>query len=224
MIFFDLDGTLLDHKLSEYSGVKAFYIENKQHFSIDENEFYQLWCNLSEKNFKRYLDGEISFRQQRIIRLKELFSSVGLYLRDSEAEIKFKFYLFHYEKNWKPFDDVIPCLESLENCRLGIISNGNHDQQLLKLERMGIEKYFETIITSGLVGAAKPDIKIFQTACERANLSPENCYYIGDDLETDILSCKKTGINGIWLNRKREKLTNPDVKMIYNLDELVRNL
>ncbi|KNF07704.1 haloacid dehalogenase superfamily, subfamily IA [Gottschalkia purinilytica] len=63
------------------------------------------------------------------------------------------------------------------------------------------------IITADDVGVAKPDIKIFDIACKKVKISPSNCYYIGDDLKTDILSCEKVGIKGIWLNRKNIKLT-----------------
>lgn len=37
MIFFDLDGTLLDHKYSEYLGGKAFRQKYKGHLKIEED-------------------------------------------------------------------------------------------------------------------------------------------------------------------------------------------
>lgn len=41
MIFFDLDGTLLDHKSAEYAGVMAFY----KHFQVFHNQ--------NEEDFKK---------------------------------------------------------------------------------------------------------------------------------------------------------------------------
>jgi putative hydrolase of the HAD superfamily len=46
MIFFDIDGTLLDHKISELLGVEAFYEEHKYYFSLEKEVFYKLWCQL----------------------------------------------------------------------------------------------------------------------------------------------------------------------------------
>ncbi len=224
MIFFDLDGTLLDHKQSEYLGVKAFYKENLEYFNIDEDGFYKLWCKISQKNFKRYLDGEISFIQQRNERIKDIFSEADLQINDIEAEKKFQTYLINYEKSWKPYEDVIPCLRSLQNYRLGIISNGDYNQQLLKLERMGIKDFFEIIITAGDVGVAKPDIKIFEIASETAKECPENCYYVGDDYKTDILPCGQIGITGIWLNREKENHDISNIKMVYGLADLEKYL
>jgi putative hydrolase of the HAD superfamily len=72
------------------------------------------------------------------------------------------------------------------------------EQQSLKLERIGIKDYFNCIITAGDVGGAKPDIRLFEIACRRVNESHKDCFYIGDDLNTDILPCKEVyelGVN-----------------------------
>jgi putative hydrolase of the HAD superfamily len=224
MIFFDLDGTLLDHKRSELLGVKEFYEEYKDCFKLEKELFYKVWCQISDKYFNRYLKGEVTFDQQRIERIKELFSYSNIKLTDEDSMIKFKKYLSNYEDNWKPFDDVIPCLKYLsKKYSLGVISNGDLKQQSLKLEKMKINQYFIDIITAGEVGISKPNIKLFNIACDRVNKQPQECYYIGDDLHTDIIPCKDVGMNGIWLNRKRETSTINSIKIIYNLNDL-RNI
>lgn len=220
VIFFDLDGTLLDHKNSEHLSVIKFYNYNKECFTFKENEFYELWCETSDKYFNRYLNGELTFVQQRVERIKELFQLSGINLSDAQAKRKFNEYLLDYENSWKPFKDVIPCLESLHNYRLGIISNGDLEQQLLKLEKMGIKDYFEIVITAGDVGIAKPNAPIFRIACERAKVYPQNCYYIGDDLNTDIISCNKINMKGIWINRNGEDVKISDVTVIDSLNKL----
>lgn len=221
MIFFDLDGTLFDHKSSELLGVEAFYEKYKDCFRLEKEMFYKFWCQISDKYFNRYLKGEVTFDQQRIERIKELFSYSNIKLTDEDAMIKFNKYLSNYENNWKPYDDVIPCLKHLSRkYELGIISNGDLNQQSLKLEKMKIKKYFIDIITAGEIGISKPNIKLFNIACKRVNKQPQECYYIGDDLQTDIIPCKDVGMNGIWLNRKRERLTINSIKMIYNLSDL----
>ena len=220
MIFFDLDGTLLDHKSSEYLAVKAFYKEYRDFFSIEEEPFYDLWYKVSDKYFQRYLNGELTFTQQRVERIREIFSISGTIITDEVAEIRFKTYLQNYVENWKPFDDVIPCLEELHKYRLGIISNGDLEQQMLKLERMGIKDYFEVFVTAGDTGVAKPNPRIFKIACMRAGEEPMQCYYVGDDLKTDILPCNNFGMTGIWINRKMEPIELLNTKTIFSLLEL----
>ena len=220
LIFFDLDGTLIDHKQSEYLGIKAFHEKYKQYFVCEEEAFHMLWCQVSDKHFNRYLNGEITFQQQRIERIKEIFYTSGVVVSDEMAEEYFKFYLKMYEKNWRAFDDVEPCLLELSSYRLGIISNGDFEQQSLKLERLGIKGYFECIITAGDIGIAKPDIRLFEIACNKINQVPQECFYIGDDLKTDILPCKKIGMTGIWINRKNEQLGFDNIIVINSLKDL----
>lgn len=222
MIFFDLDGTLLDHKSSELLGVEAFYEEYKDYFRVEKQIFYKSWCQISDKYFNKYLKGEITFDEQRIQRIKELFGYSNIKLTDEDAMIKFKKYLSNYEDNWKPYDDVISCLKYLSrHYRLGIISNGDLNQQSLKLEKMSIKKYFSDIITAGEIGISKPNIELFSIACSRVNKEPQECYYIGDDLHIDIIPCKDVGMHGIWLNRKQEKLNINNIEMIYSLSDLM---
>ncbi len=64
------------------------------------------------------------------------------------------------------------------------------------------------------------DHKLFEIACSRVNESPKDCYYIGDDLKTDILSCREIGMHGIWLNRNNEQLDSSDINMISTLKNL----
>ena len=72
MIFFDLDDTLIDRKKAEYLGVKAFYFEHRPLFDDHEDTFYESWRKISNGHFRRFLEGEISFAQQRIERMKDV--------------------------------------------------------------------------------------------------------------------------------------------------------
>lgn len=56
------------------------------------------------------------------------------------------------------------------------------------------------------------------------NESPQNCYYVGDDLKTDIIPCSEIGMKGIWINRYNEEVKFDGIKMIISLEELKANL
>lgn len=161
----------------------------------EEESFYRTWCQVSDRYFQKYLKGEITFSEQRIQRIKEIFSFSNVNISDEEALKRFDIYLNKYQENWKPFNDVISCLNELTGYRLGIISNGDLEQQSLKLERLGIKNYFQIIVTAGEVGAAKPSVKLFEIACKRVNEYPKDCYYVGDNLDKKYKkvtgTCKK---------------------------------
>lgn len=219
MIFFDIDATLLDHDRAEKMGAIDFYNNFGDELELSEAEFVDQWYTLSIKYFEKFLSKELSFQEQRRMRIKDLF---GHHLNNEQAESKFNYYLYLYQSNWSAFDDVTPCLMKLkqQGLHLGVISNGDYHQQLEKLKSIGIDNYFDCMITSSEIGVSKPNPTIFQRACVQANVEVDKSYYIGDKLETDAIGSKNAGMVGIWLNRKSDK-KHSDVKVIHSLDELV---
>lgn len=220
IVLFDIDGTLVDHKFAEKAGAIEYYHKQKSVFKISELEFIKLWGDLADKYFKRYLNKELSFNEQRMSRIKELFRTVGIELTDQDAEPEFNTYLSFYRNYWKAFDDVIPCLNQLSDVQLGIITNGDYEQQIDKLKKVGLIDYFATVVTSGEVGYSKPDKKIFLDACKRVSKSPSDCYYVGDDFGIDILGSNAAGMKGIWINRKHESTYDRNIVNINNLSDL----
>lgn len=220
IVLFDIDGTLVDHKFAEKAGAIQYYHKQKSVFEISESEFIKLWGDLADEYFNRYLNKELSFNEQRISRIKELFKTVEIVLSDQDAKSEFSTYLSFYRNNWKAFDDVIPCLKQLRVVQLGIISNGDYEQQIDKLKKVGLIDYFSTVVTSGEVGYSKPDKGIFIEACKRVSKAPSECYYIGDDLIIDILGSNAAGLKGVWLNRKKEAVDENDIVTIDDLNAL----
>ena len=74
--------------------------------------------------------------------------------------------------------------------QLAIVSNGGHDTRLNTIRGLGIETYFDEIISSGLVGFNKPQPEIFQITAERLDVQPERCLYIGDHPVNDVQGAK----------------------------------
>ncbi|ADU31090.1 HAD family hydrolase [Evansella cellulosilytica] len=218
MIFFDIDGTLLDHEKAEEMAAVEFYLEHVNTIAMRQSQFLDHWKFLSKKYFDLYLKNQISFQQQRRMRIKEMIQTP---LNDEEADTKFAFFLHLYKKYWLVYDDVIPSLTSLKKLgfRLGIISNGQYNQQIEKLERTGILPYFDCVVTSSEVKEPKPSSVIFQEACHKANVKLSECTYIGDILETDALGSKNAGMHGVWLNRKYNQKAH-EVTVINRLTEL----
>ena len=219
MIFFDIDGTLLDHKGAELEGIKKFYQKYKFDKITNLEKFKLCWVDFSNKNFKKYLTKELSFEEQRANRIIDVFNEFGISITYKDGLEKFNDYLKVYEESWRAYEDVIPCLESLNGYKLGIISNGDHQQQIKKLEKIGVIRHFDDVITAGGVGVAKPNIQIFKIACERNSVKIENSYYIGDDVKSDIIPCKQVGMNAILINRTNQEV-DKDICQITSFNEV----
>lgn len=200
MIFFDIDGTLVDHKGAEQAAALAFQRDHAAVFAEPPENFAARWHAVAEKHIRRHLAGEISFQKQRRARLQELFAHHRR-LTDAEADDFFKGYLRRYEEFWSLYPDLRQCLARFKEHKLGVISNGDTNQQRHKLRTLGIADIFSTTVISGDLGVAKPAAGIFAAACEAACKKPDECVYVGDDLKSDAEGSMQAGLHAIWLNR-----------------------
>ncbi len=199
MIFFDIDGTLLDHKSAERTAALSFQRDHANVFPEPSEAFAERWHSVAEKHVRRYLAGDISFQGQRRARLQELFSH-SCSLPDADADELFDGYLRRYEESWVLYPDVRPCLAKFKGHQLGVISNGDAKQQRQKLAALGV-LCFSTIVISGDIGIAKPAEGIFAAACRAAGRKRNECVYVGDDLHSDAEGSLQAGLHAVWLNR-----------------------
>ena len=101
----------------------------------------------------------------------------------------------------KMYEGVPQLLEKLaDRYRLGIIANQSMGTEQ-RLVNYGIRQYFDVIMSSAEVGMSKPDLKIFQTALDKAECIPENAYMIGDRLDNDIEPAAQLGMHTIWVKQ-----------------------
>jgi putative hydrolase of the HAD superfamily len=219
IIFFDIDDTLLDHTSAEKQAAQQWYAHFRHKLPHTGPDFATLWKHVAEQHMAAFLAGAISFTEQRRRRIRAVFPAA---LEDQEADRLFRLYLAYYEQAWCVFSDVLPCLDRLPEHTLGIISNGNTEQQKKKLEILGIAARFSLIVTSEAVGVAKPDPRIFTRACHMAMAHPTQCVYVGDRLETDARAAHQAGWTGIWLNRMAPEIVPTDVIAIPDLRALPR--
>jgi len=104
--------------------------------------------------------------------------------------------------SWTEYPDVRPLLEDLQarGFKLGLISNAT-DLARRVMDRLGLSKYFETIVISDEVGFRKPDKRIFQLAVNLATVAPNRTIYIGDRYAVDVVGAKMAGMNSILIDR-----------------------
>ncbi|MGN6744349.1 MAG: HAD family hydrolase [Amnibacterium sp.] len=232
-VLFDLDDTVMMHREAVDDGVLATLATmERDETAPPEAEELARWRELEEHHYARYLDGELDYQGQRRARVHAFLAPYGIRLDDRTAEAWFEQYSRRYRAAFRLHDDALPCLDALEaaipGVRFGVITNGDLAFQTAKLEALGIERRFAHLITSGELGVAKPDPRIFEAAAARFGLRPADCAYVGDRLRTDAIGATAAGMRGVWLDRgvvpaPPEDLAEADalgVTTIRGLDEL----
>ncbi len=109
--------------------------------------------------------------------------------------------VFCYEYAWVATDNARGLISRLaRQYPLVLVSNfyGNIESVL---EDFRLDKYFQTIIESAVVGIRKPNPEIFQLGIDALELSPDNVVVIGDSYDKDILPSRYLGCQTIWIQK-----------------------
>ncbi len=209
-IIFDLDGTILDRNasLKHFLATQYDRLAEKlnQITKIDYiSRFVELDCRGyagKEKVYKTIL----SEFDIQTISCEELVS---------DREI-------HFIDSCIPFPNLIETLDILTKTGylLGMITNGRGNFQRRKIQMLGIEKYFPSILISEVEGISKPAAEIFLRALGNLDVLPDESVFIGDHPINDIMGAQSVGMKAIW---KRDYVweipENPD-GIIDDLGEL----
>jgi len=121
-------------------------------------------------------------------------------------------------------DEVLQKLK--RKYKLGIITNtvtSREEHVRIALRRVGLERYFDVILTSVDVGFAKPDEKIFLLALKALNVQPEEAIMVGNRVSKDILGGNRVGMKTIlfrWNDRYPEKITPPVEQLMCIINSL----
>ncbi len=99
-----------------------------------------------------------------------------------------------YERSWKLMEGAEEILEHAgRHGTVGILSNGQREQQLAKVKALGLERWVRHVVLSEEVGVMKPDRAIFDAAWQAAGGGRRRRVYVGDSFETDVLGAKNAG-------------------------------
>lgn len=80
-------------------------------------------------------------------------------------------------------------------------------------------------LIEGELGFGKPDLRVYKVALDRLNVTPDQAWMVGDNLEWDIAAPRSLGIYSIWNDYKNKGLPKnskiiPD-RIINNISELL---
>lgn len=220
-LFFDLDHTLWDFEKNSELTFKQIFQE--QNITIHFSDFTEVYSPINLTYWRLYRDDKISKEKLRYSRLRETFDRLNYTISDdliNKIAIDYIDYLPNYNNL---LAGAIEILEYLKNLyELHIITNGFEEVQQQKLEKSGIAKYFNVVVTSECVGVKKPNPKVFEHALFRAKALPEESIMIGDSYEADVLGAIQSGMKAIHFTN--EKNDNSEVVVINSLIDLKQYL
>lgn len=206
-VLFDIDDTLVDLEFSMTSALR----DVSEHLlpGLDQagwDKFGRIFTHETTHFYDRYLAGQITFNEQRLLRGRAALGHFGVELDDGEqAHHWVSSYASRQHGYIRAFDDVTPLLDALDSAGIpyGAVSNNVHDYQRIKLDAAGLER-IGILIGTDTVGVAKPDPAIYLEGVRRLGTAAADTLYVGDNRLLDAEGSTAAGLRGIWLNRGAE--------------------
>jgi HAD superfamily hydrolase (TIGR01549 family) len=207
-ILIDLGDTLvhLDRPWDEvfHANFESMYnYLTKLGLRLDHDRFAQTFVRIFEDAASKADLYKIEIPMQEIIEKvlrKSRLEVLGVNLVQNAME---EFYGPEVEA-WQVYPDTVETLAALRNdgFRMGLISNAKSDWAVHAiLQRRGIDRFFDVVVTSAQLRVRKPRPDIFNRALAGLDAKASETVFIGDSLEADILGARSLGIKSIHVRR-----------------------
>lgn len=195
-ILLDLDHTLFDSDTSEQTAfaqalVTAGIVEPMRYFMAYQAINLKLWAAVER--------GEILQQHVRTHRFERLVAQENI---DADPLQLANDFVAGLGANGSLYDGAREVLESLSGkASMALVTNGLGEVQRARVERLGIGEYFDAIVISAEVGAAKPGTEIFDIVFEALESpSKDSALMVGDSLSSDMQGGANYGIATCWYN------------------------
>ncbi|PSU19781.1 pyrimidine 5'-nucleotidase [Photobacterium kishitanii] len=197
-ILFDADETLFH--FDAFRGLQLMFSRHNIVFSNSDFEQYEA---INKPLWVDYQNGIISATELQNIRFETWAAALSLSTEQLNTD-----FLKAMADICTPLAGAKSMLEALsQHAKLGIITNGFTALQEIRLERTGFADFFDVLIISEQVGVAKPDVKIFDYACQQMNITQrQQVLMVGDNPHSDILGGINAGMDTCWLNSDQKPL------------------
>ena len=104
--------------------------------------------------------------------------------------------------HFKAFADAPPALLAARRAGARVLVVSNWDVSLGDvLERLGLARLLDGVVTSAAAGSRKPDAKVFSQALALAAALPARALHVGDSLEEDVMGARAAGIRPVLVRR-----------------------
>lgn len=173
-----------------------------------------------KKYYTEYIEGRLSFAEQRIARVLDAMEILQLSGHPDE-ELWVVGYESIVSRHWKPFDDVPPLLAALDDLGIvyGAATNNVTGYQAHKLEQAGLP--FDVVIGTDVTGKPKPHASMFLEGVRQLNSTPEETVMIGDDVLNDGVGARDAGLFSVLLDRQNRLQTPERVHKIHSLSDVL---
>ncbi|MBU0591180.1 HAD family phosphatase [Candidatus Micrarchaeota archaeon] len=196
-VLFDFDGVIVDsekiHKKTFMDLLKQFGV------NVTKKKWYEEFAGTGSRKIF-----------ERLVRDHDLNTDVD----DLVTRRQMLFLEYVKKGKVKPISGLKPLLLFLheKGIRMAIVSGGHRDYIELLVDMLGIQHYFELIVSASDITARKPNPEVFLHAARKMNISPQDCV-VFEDSYSGCKAAKAAGMKLVWL-QPHKSMEAPDCDLI----------
>jgi HAD superfamily hydrolase (TIGR01549 family) len=201
---FDLGETLMHltvtwEQVREWR-IKAIYEAFTEHgISVDLDDLKREYLRLREE------ESEYAARTLEEIEIRETFVRLFERLRvksDQQPKMEdlVKRFFALEAQSWVIFPGIPEMLQQVRDLdlKMGLLSNARNDWAVKEImERLGLTRYFDVILTSAGLGVRKPRPEPFREMLKMLGIAPAEAVMVGNSMEADVAGAVPLGIKTI---------------------------
>ena len=220
-IFFDLDETLIENKLSVTEVFGQTFVDFTNELGASNKAAFFSELSKSAKTvWEQMFSVETSPERQIIQCFEDSIAATGAVsnMRQfSLAQEMFEHFLDLTSDNVTFQDNAENMLNDLKSIGFstGIITNGVEKIQLRKIHKLRVNELVDHVTVSAQARAHKPLSPVFELAVSKARTAPSQCMMVGDHPTNDVAGGIRAGMKGVYYNPKKHDIN----KAFANLDE-----
>ena len=208
-IIFDMDGVLVDSE--------PFNIE------IEKRQFELNHLSISEEEHHQYMGVATDVMWREIAKRQSLSLPVETLIEQNKTE---SIHYFTELKEIPVMPGLVDLLEklTLKNFPIAVASSSFPEIIELILQRTGLRKHFQVVVSSQEAGKSKPEPDVFLLAAKQLGINPQDCMVI-EDSANGIKAAKAAGMRciafeGPGANPANQKQADAAIKsfdQLYNM-------
>ncbi|GBL77507.1 Rhythmically expressed gene 2 protein [Araneus ventricosus] len=223
---FDVTNTLLKFQASvgeQYAKIGRMYGVDRDPDQISKS-FCHMWkvMNLNHPNYGKNTGLSSKEWWREIVQRTFCNGSTEISTHKLDSISSHLYDMYKSDVCWKVEPGSETLLKHLKEKQiiLGVISN--FDERLdCVLKSNGLKPYFDFILASYVVQAAKPSKEIFDHALFQSNCTAAQALHIGDNVRLDYLAAKKAGWSSLLFTKTN--INDEDLKLVAS-NEIVHDM
>jgi len=194
-VIWDMDGVIAD--TAPYH-IKAWQeVLQKRGVNLTEDDFRHSFGQRNDTIIRNALGKEVSQEE------------IDTIAKEKEASFRQRI-----RQNLKPFPGAIKLIKSLAEggFKLALASSAPIENIQLLITGLGINDYFQTIISGRDVAEGKPSPQVFLLAAQRLGIEPKNCLVI-EDAVAGVSAAKKAGMRCLAITNTHPRTNLTEVTL-----------